>query len=93
MYMSIDLQKVLKEILEKRLTALDMSKYELAKRLAVERGKAKPTDVSKLVSKCFEEPDARRYMDLAALIELMGGEIVVRWHSIEENVVSTPKAS
>ena len=83
----------MKEILEKRLQALDISKYELAKRLAEQRGMDKPTGVSKLVGKCFEEPDGRRYMDLAALIELMGGEVVVRWHSIEENVVSTPKAS
>lgn len=83
----------MKEILEKRLKALDISKYELAKRLAEQRGMDKPTGVTKLVGKCFEEPDVRRYMDLAALIELMGGEIVVRWHSVEENVVSTPKAS
>ncbi|MEM6518735.1 MAG: hypothetical protein AAF722_05300 [Cyanobacteria bacterium P01_C01_bin.70] len=83
----------MKEILEKRLESLDISKYELAKQLAEKRGKDKPTGVSKLVNKCFAEPDARRYMDLAALIELMGGEIVVRWHSVEENIVSTPKVS
>lgn len=84
---------MLKEILEKRLAALDISKYELAKQLAAKRGKDKPTDVSRLVGKCFVEPDNRRYTDLAELIELMGGEVVVRWHSVEENVVSTPKAS
>lgn len=78
----------MKEILEARLAELDITPYELAKRVAEKRGRKKATDVSTTVNSVLKSPERRRYETLAEIIKVMGGDIVIRWHSVEEKVVS-----
>ena len=78
----------MKEILEERLAELGITPYEVARRLAENRGKGKVTDVSTTVNNVLSSPERRRYDTLAEVIKVLGGDIVIRWHSVEEKVVS-----
>ena len=78
----------MKEILEERLNDLGITRYELAKRIAEKRGKKKVTDVSSMVSNTLDSPENRRYSNIAEIVEALGGDIVIRWHSVEEHVAS-----
>lgn len=77
----------MKEILEERIKELDITPYEVAKRIADSKGK-KVTDVSTTVNNVLSSPERRRYDKLAEVIKVLGGDIVIRWHSVEEKVVS-----
>ena len=78
----------MKEILEERIKDLGITPYEVAKRVAEGRGKKKATDVSATVNNVLESPERRRYDTLVEVVKALGGDIVVRWHSVEEKVVS-----
>ena len=77
----------MKDVLEDRLKDLGITKYEVAKRVAEVRGK-KVGDVTSSVNNVLSGPERRRYDNLAEVVTALGGEIVIRWHSIEEKVVS-----
>lgn len=77
----------MKRVLEQRLTTLGISKYEIAKRVAKKK-KAKPTSVSNLVGRTFDSPESRTYGNLLDVIEAMGGQVVIRWTNVEEQVAS-----
>ena len=78
----------MKEILEKRIQDLGITPYEVAKRVAESRGKEKATDVSATVNNVLKSPERRRYDTLAEVIKALGGDIIIRWHSVEENVIT-----
>lgn len=78
----------MKEILEERLAELKITPYEVAKRIAESRGKEKATDVSTTVNNVLSSPERRRYDIVAEVVKALGGDIVIRWHSVEEKVVS-----
>ena len=77
----------MKQVLEDRLDSLGISKYEVAKRIA-EKKATKPTSVSNLVGRTFDNPEGRTYGNLLDIIEAMGGTVVVRWTNVEEKVAS-----
>lgn len=78
------------EILQGRLDELGITRYEVAKRIAESRGgKTKPGDVSSIVAKTLEEPEGRRFSNVAEVIEALGGEIVIRWHSVTEQRIAS----
>lgn len=78
----------MKEVLEDRIKDLGITPYEVAKRVALSRGKEKVTDVSGTVNNVLDSPERRRYDNLVEVIKALGGDVVVRWHSVEEKVVS-----
>ena len=77
----------MKQVLEQRLKALGITKYEVAKRIA-EKKDTKPTSVSNLVGRTFEDPEKRTYGNLLDIIEAMDGQVVIRWTNVEETVAS-----
>ncbi|MEO0644801.1 MAG: hypothetical protein AAFZ17_01395 [Cyanobacteria bacterium J06650_10] len=77
----------MKDLLDERLKYLGITKYEVAKRVAKVRGK-KVGDVTSSVANVLSGPERRRFDNLAEVIRALDGEIVVRWHTTEENVVS-----
>lgn len=79
---------MLDKILQDRLDELGITKYELSKRIDEGRGMDKATSVSSIVKKIMEEPEGRRYSNVAEVVKAMGGEIVIRWHFVDEKVVS-----
>ena len=78
----------MKEILTERLEELGISRYELSRRLAAHRGLSAPTSVSTMVNNAFDNPDSRTYGNIADIIKVMGGEVVIRWHTVDERVAS-----
>lgn len=78
----------MKEVLEDRIKDLGITPYEVAKRVAQSRGKDKVTDVSGTVNNVLDSPERRRYDNLVEVVKALGGDIVIRWHSVEERVVS-----
>ena len=77
----------MKQVLEERLDSLGISKYEVAKRIA-EKKDSKPTSMSNLVGRTFDNPESRTYGNLLDIIEAMGGTVVVRWTNVEDRVAS-----
>lgn len=78
----------MKDILEERVNDLGITRYELSKRIAENRGNKKVTDVSSMVTNTLDSPDRRRYSNIAEIVEALGGDIVIRWHSVDERVAS-----
>ena len=78
----------MKDILQERLDDLGITKYEVSKRVAKSRGAARVTDVSSIVAKTLESPEGRRYSNVAEVVKALGGDIIIRWHSVEEKVAS-----
>ncbi|NEP15435.1 MAG: hypothetical protein F6J97_00860 [Leptolyngbya sp. SIO4C1] len=78
----------MKDILQERLDMLGITKYEVSKRIAENRGAKKVTDVSSIVAKTLSEPEGRRYSNVAEVVKAMGGDIVIRWHNTDEKVAS-----
>ena len=76
----------MKEILEARMKKLGLKPFDLAKKLAEKRGKD-PQAVSTTVLNVLKSPENRRYSSLAEIVELLDGEIVIRWHSVEEHIL------
>ncbi|MEM6424223.1 MAG: hypothetical protein AAF728_03545 [Cyanobacteria bacterium P01_D01_bin.128] len=78
----------MKEILQERLDELDITQYELTRRVVeLRKQEGRDTTISKLssaVAKALKEPDGRRYSAIAELIEAMDGEIVIRWKDYKE---------
>jgi hypothetical protein len=86
----------IKSALQKRLQDLDISQYELTRRVVEQRNakntQDEDTTVQKLQSavyKALKEPDGRRYSAIAEIVEAMGGEIVIRWTNVEEVKVAS----
>ena len=78
----------MKDILQKRFEELDISQYELTRRVVeLRKNEGEETEVSRLqsaVARALKEPDGRRYRAIAELIQAMGGEIVIRWKDYKE---------
>jgi len=75
-------------ILQDRVKELGISRYEVSKRVARGRGSNKATDVSSVVNKILEAPEGRRYSNIAEVVKALGGDIVIRWHSVDEKIAS-----
>ncbi|MEM9008005.1 MAG: hypothetical protein AAGE59_31400 [Cyanobacteria bacterium P01_F01_bin.86] len=75
----------MKQALDTRLQQLGMTQYQLAKQLAAQRDKDVNNVVS-FVANVFKKPESRRFMNLAEVVEAMGGEIVIRWGPVEEKI-------
>ena len=78
----------MKDILQERFDELDISQYELTRRVVeLRKREGQDTSIPKLssaVGKALKEPDGRRYRAIAELVEAMGGEIVIRWKDYKE---------
>jgi hypothetical protein len=78
----------MQEILQERFDELNISQYELTRRVVDLRKEAgEETTISKLqtaVAKALKQPDNRRYSAIAELVEAMGGEIIIRWKDYKE---------
>lgn len=78
----------MKDVLNERFDELDITKYELTRRVLELRGQSsEPAEINKLqsaVAKALKEPDNRRYSAIAELVEAMGGEVVIRWKDYKE---------
>lgn len=78
----------MKDVLQERLDDLDITKYELTRRVVeLRKQEGQNTTISKLssaVAKALDEPNGRRYSAIAELVEAMGGEIVIRWKDYKE---------
>ncbi|WP_272066850.1 hypothetical protein [Oscillatoria sp. CS-180] len=78
----------MRDILQERLDELDITKYELTRRVVeLRKQDGQDTTISKLssaVTKALEEPDGRRYSAIAELVEAMDGELLVRWKDYKE---------
>lgn len=76
----------LSELLKNRMESQGMTKYQIAKRLAQIDGQGKPaTNYSNLVYKILESPENRVFQGLKNLIEILGGEVVIRWRDTTEH--------
>lgn len=76
---------MLSDVLKKRLGKLDTTIYEISKKVAESRNPPKKvTDLNATVAKVFDNPEGRRWSSVQEVIEAMGGEIVIRWHNIDE---------
>lgn len=81
---------MLSDALKKRLEKLDTTVYEVAKKIAESRNPPKKvTDLNSTVAKVFDDPEGRRWSSVQEVIEAMGGEIVVRWHNIDEESLTS----
>lgn len=76
----------MKEILNARMKALGLKPFDLAKQIAKKRGKD-PQAVSSTVLNVLKSPENRRYSNLAEIVDLLDGEIVIRWRTVEEHVL------
>lgn len=78
----------MKDILKERLDELDISQYELTRRVVeLRKQEGQDTSISNLssaVAKALKEPNGRRYSAIVELVEAMGGEIVIRWKDYKE---------
>jgi hypothetical protein len=83
----------MKQVLQDRLNSLGISQYELTRRIAAKRNaQGGDTSTSKIQSSIYQalkEPDSRRYAMIEEIVKAMGGEIVIRWTSIEEVKVAS----
>ena len=77
----------MKDVLQTRLDELGITSYEVAKRVAKVRGK-KVGEGTSSVSNVISEPERRRFDNLADVVRAMDGEIVIRWRSVNEEVIS-----
>ena len=74
------------EILQERLQKLGISKYAIAKELAGPGGN--PKALTTRIGKTMTDPKNRVFSNVEDVIKAMGGEIVIRWTSMDEHVVS-----
>ncbi|NEQ53027.1 MAG: hypothetical protein F6K11_23285 [Leptolyngbya sp. SIO3F4] len=78
----------LSELLQARLEQQGKTKYSLAKAMAAADGKGKPaTSFSSKVAKILEAPESRVFKGVKELIELLDGEIIIRWK--DEKVIQS----
>jgi hypothetical protein len=80
--------KMMKDLLKQRFEELGISQAELARRIAEKRqepGKAvNPDNLQSAISNALKDPDSRRHSAVLELIEVMGGEVVIRWKDYKE---------
>lgn len=78
----------LSNLLKARLEEVGTTKYKLAKAMAEADGQGKPvTSFSAKVSKTLANPEARVFENVQKLVELLDGEIVIRWRSVREHTL------
>ncbi|MEM9091289.1 MAG: hypothetical protein AAGC93_21425 [Cyanobacteria bacterium P01_F01_bin.53] len=78
----------LSELLQARLKEQGITKYSLAKAMADADGKGKPaTNFSSKVSKILEYPEARVFEGVQELVELLDGEIIIKWRTTTEHSI------
>ena len=78
----------LAQLLQDRLKEQDLTKYAIAKAMAQADGQGKPaTNYSNKVTKILEDPENRVFGGLKELVELLDGEIVIRWKTIKEHTL------
>ena len=78
---------LMKDVLEARVKDLGITPYEVAKRVAKARSKEVST-VTSSVNNVLSAPERRQYASLADVVRALDGEIVIRWRTVEEKVVS-----
>lgn len=83
--MEHDLNVRMKQSLDTRLQQLGITQYQVAKRLAERRNK-NVNNVVSLVANIFKKPESKKLVNLAEVVEAMGGEIVIRWGAVEEKI-------
>ena len=79
----------LRELLQQRLEEKGLTKYAIAKAMADAEGSGKPaTNYTTKVTKLLETPEARVFSGLKELVELLDGEIVIRWKTTTEHTLN-----
>ncbi|MEM9093179.1 MAG: hypothetical protein AAGC93_31185 [Cyanobacteria bacterium P01_F01_bin.53] len=79
----------LSKLLKDRLEQQGLTKYAIAKAMAEADGSGKaPTNFSTKVSKILESPESRVFEGVKELVELLDGEIVIRWKTTTEHKLS-----
>lgn len=84
---------MMKEVLEKRLDQLGWSQYKLTKEICAIRameGEEDPkvTRYQSSIRKAIADPDHVNYYIIEDIVKALGGEIVIRWKTYEEEVVA-----
>lgn len=70
------------DTLRQRLKELNISMFEIARRIAIKRNEGKTTeDYASMVRKVFKNPETAKYSTLQEIIEVMGGSIEVNWNA------------
>ena len=75
------------EILKARLEELGLTKYAIAKQIAEKEGKP-ANALTTRISKTINDPKSRVFSNVEEVVKILGGEIVIRWHNVDEKVVS-----
>ena len=79
----------LSEVLEQRLKEKGLTKYAIAKHLAESEGKGKdPRAFTTRVGKVIKDPKGRVFANLEQIVNLLGGEIVIRWTDVKDQTFS-----
>ena len=70
----------LQEILKARLKKLEISRYELAKRVAIARDPSKSaTALTSTIDNAMGDPKTRRFSIIEEIVRELDGEIVIHW--------------
>ena len=76
----------LSDILQARLKEKGLTKYAIAKALSEIDGKGKPvTSYTTKVNKIMDSPESRVFEGLKQVIELLDGEVIIRWRTTTEH--------
>lgn len=75
----------MKQVIEERLTDLSMNSYQLALKIAEERGTPeKGRDLSTQMSRLVGNPDGSKLKSVVEVVEALGGKLVIQWQDVKE---------
>ncbi|NJP11680.1 MAG: hypothetical protein HC866_21250 [Leptolyngbyaceae cyanobacterium RU_5_1] len=78
----------MKDVIENRMKQLGFSEYRVTKevcQLRAQDGEVPPiTKYHSSIRQAIDKPENVKFYIIEDIVKAMGGEIVIRWHNIEE---------
>ena len=75
----------MKQAIDERLQTLDMNSYQLALKVAADRGTPnKGRDLSTQMSRLVGNPEGSKLKSVIEVVEALGGKLVIQWQDVKE---------